>query len=200
VQQRRSETVEHQEAHDIGERDVHDANARGDHEPERPDHQIGGDVIAPLVAEHRNPIRRREQQAADGEVCRIPEMVAAVLQHVLRRDGEEAAEHERPERSALRLEQEREADAADVGALQIHHASAHECREQRFGDRAGEQCDSEALVSADDVVPQLRGEEDECDQARDQIPRVERSRALPPSERWLGNGAGVGHCVMTWAR
>jgi len=84
MQKRGSQSVEQQEARDVRQRDVKDTHTGRDEEPEDPDDEIGRDVVAPLMAEHRDPIRRREQQTADGEVRRVPEVTAPVLQDVLR--------------------------------------------------------------------------------------------------------------------
>jgi len=176
---------------------MEDAHARGDDEPEDPDDEVRRHVVAPLMAQHRNTIRRREQQCADGEVRRVPEVIAAVLQHVLRRDRQEPAEHERPERGALRLEQQRKADAADVGALEVHDAPAYEPGEERLGDRAREERHGQPLVSADDVIAELRDHEHERDQSGNEVPRVDRFRTR---QRGLRNGAGVGHRATISAR
>ena len=116
-------------------------------------------------------------------------MVVAVLEDVLRRDGEKSAEHERPEHAALRLEQQRQAESTDVGTLQVHDLAAREPGEQRLGRHAGEQRHGEAIVPSDHVVAELRHHQDERDEERDQIARVDVPQVPPPApDSRLRNG------------
>src|SRR5213596_1624696 len=74
---------ERDEARHVGQRHMEHANPRGDEQSEAPDHGVRRQVVAPLMAEHGDARRRRQDEQADGEVARIPEVPAAVLQHVL---------------------------------------------------------------------------------------------------------------------
>jgi hypothetical protein len=129
VKQRGAQTIQEQEARDVREGDVNDPHTSRDHEAKDPDHEIRRHIVAPLMAEHRNTVRRGKQQGSDRKVGRVPEMIIAILQDVLRRDREEGAEREWPERAALWLEQQRKTNSADVRALEIDDTSAHEPRE-----------------------------------------------------------------------
>ena len=85
---------------------------------------------------------------------------------------------EGPERAALRLDQERQADSTDVSALQVHDFAAHEPREDGFGHQARAQCHRQAIVSSHDVVAELRRHQDQGDEERDQVARVDVARSL----------------------
>src|SRR5438270_10481701 len=105
-------------------------------------------------------------------------MVVSVAQHVLRRDREKTADGEWPERGALWLGEKGETDAADVGAQEIHDLAAIEPRQQRLGAGANQERGREPVVSADHVVAELRYHEDERDQERDEIARVDLACAV----------------------
>jgi hypothetical protein len=86
---------------------VQHAHASGDDQPEHPDHHVGDDIVAELMAEHRDPVRREQQQGRNREVRGVPQVIVAIAKNVLRRDRDEATERERPERAPLRLHEER---------------------------------------------------------------------------------------------
>ena len=60
------------------------------------------------------------------EVGWVPEVIIAVSQDVFRCDGDESADGKRPERAALWLYEQCEADPADVRALQVDDLAAVE--------------------------------------------------------------------------
>ena len=134
------------------------------------------------MAEHRDLARRGEQERADREVGGVPEVLLAVAQHVLRRDGEKSADHEGPQRATLRLGEQGEADAADVGALQVDDAAAVEPGERRFRRHAHAEREHEARVAAEHVIAELRDDQDERDEPGDQVARVDPAGA-PPEPR-----------------
>src|SRR5690242_2663825 len=110
-------------------------------------------------------------------------MILAVSKRVLRGDGDETADYKRPQRAALRLDQQREADAADVRAEQIDDLPAIEPRQQRFGQRTDREGDYQPVVTAEQVITQLANDENERDEERNQIPRVDLRRALPRADQ-----------------
>src|SRR5688572_32432978 len=57
----------------VRERDVKDLHTPYDEQPERPDNQVGREIVPPLMAQDRNAIRRREQQCDDREIGRSEE-------------------------------------------------------------------------------------------------------------------------------
>src|ERR1051326_2854334 len=134
----------------------------------------------------------------------IGPVIGAILQHILRRNRQERTEREWPQGAALRLQQEREADATDVRALKIDHAAADEPGEQRLCRHAGRQRHGEPRISADDVIADLRGNQHERDQKCDQVPWAEARSALPPARDLRLVRYGVGHSghrfgsVMVW--
>ncbi len=176
------------EARHVGERDVEHAHSRYDEEPEAPDHRIRGQVVAPLAAQDGDARRRRQHEQGDGKVARVPEVPATVLQHVLRGDREEAAQRERPEQIDARLDQEREADAGDVGALRVREAPQHPARQGQLGRHANAEGDGEPIVAAEDAVARLAQHQDERDEERHQPARVQLAQPGPQRPASLSDG------------
>src|SRR5690242_12770739 len=133
------------------------------------------------MAQHRHAVGRGEEQDRYREVGWIPEMIVAIAEHVLRGDRQESAEREWPECGALRLGQQREADSTYVCALQVHDFAAIEPGEQRLRRHADAERDDETLVSAEHVIPELRGEQNEGDEKRDEISWIDAPALLPRS-------------------
>src|SRR6266480_2422448 len=198
-------------AHHVGQGHVQHPHPGGDQEPEGPDDRIGGEVVPPLVAQDRHAAGRDHEQQADREVARVPEVLAAIGEHVLRGDGQERAQGKRPHQTGPRLEQQRETDAGDVGALQCGAAAPHEPRQRELGRHAPAEADDEAVVAAQDAVARFPHHQDERDEERHQVAGIDLAqpgpeRAAPPTqhrERRSGHGSapvGVGDSVMRLRR
>ena len=106
-------------------------------------------------------------------------MVLAIAQDVLGRYGDESPQHERPERAALRLDEQGQADAADVGAEQIDNFAAVEPGKHCFCRQADAERDDEPIVAADHVVAQLRCHQHQRDEKCDQIAWVDLPTEIP---------------------
>src|SRR2546426_2989131 len=179
---------ERDEARHIGERDVEHADSRHDEEPETPDHRVGGQVVAPLAAEDGDARRRRQHEQGNGKVARVPEVPATVLQHVLRGDREKTAQRERPEQIDTRLDQEREADAGDVGALRVREAPPQPARQSQLGRHANAEGDGEPIVAAEDAVARLAQHQDQRDEERDQVAGIQLAQPGPQRPASLSHG------------
>src|SRR5690242_5554694 len=125
-------------------------------------------------------------------------MILAVSKRVLRGDGDETADYKRPQRAALRLDQQREADAADVRAEEIDDLPAIEPRQQRLGQRADREGDYQPVVAAEQVITQLANDEKECDEKSNQIPRVDLRRSLPRADQRVGRRDARLRCFAHW--
>ena len=91
AEESRAECAKQEEARDVRERDVKHADAGGDDQAEGPDHEVRGEIIAELMAQHGDTIGRSEKEDRDREVGRVPQVILAIPQHVLGGDGEEPA-------------------------------------------------------------------------------------------------------------
>src|SRR5882724_989502 len=197
---------ERDEARHIGERDVEHADSSHDEEPETPDHRVRGQVVAPLAAQDGDARRRRQHEQGDGKVARVPEVPATVLQHVLRGDREEAAQRERPEQIDAGLDQEREADAGDVGALWVREAPPHPARQSQLRRHANPEADGEPIVAAEDAIARLAQHQDQRDEERDQVAGIQLAQPGPQRPASLSDGrrSDRGHAsgrgsVTTWS-
>ena len=186
---------ERDEARDVGQGDMEHADARDDEEPEAPDHRVRRQLITPLMAEDGHARRRHEDEHADGEVARVPEMTAAVLQDVLGRDREEPAEDERPQQIGAWFDQQRETDAGDVGALHVREAPPQEPRQDQLGRGANAQRRNETVVPPEDAVARFAEHQDERDEERDRVARIEPPQPGPQSAGPAREGqeGGVAH-------
>src|SRR5437773_755754 len=209
--QRAARRGEQQVAPDVREGHVQHPHPGGDQQPEGPDHRVGGEVVPPLVTEDRHAARCDQEQQADREIARVPQMLAAIGEHVLRGDGQERAQGKRPHQTGPRLEQQRETDAGDVGALERGTAAPHEPRQRELGRHAPAEADDEAVVAAQDAVARFPYHQDERDEEGDQVAGIDLAqpgpeRAAPPAqhrERRSGHGSapvGVGDSVMRLRR
>src|SRR3989454_1238315 len=197
---------ERDEARHVGARDVEHGASSHDEEPETPDHGVRGQVVAPLAAQDGDARRRRQHEQGDGKVARIPGVPATVLQHVLRGDREKTAQRERPEQIDTRLDQEREADAGDVGALRVREASPHPARQSQLGRHATAEGDGEPIVAAEDAVARLAQHQDQRDEEGDQVAGIQLAQPGPQRPASLSDGrrSDRGHAsgrgsVTTWS-
>src|SRR5438876_1172112 len=170
-----------------------------------------GEGVSPLVTEDRHAARCDQEQQADREIARVPQMLAAIGEHVLRGDGQERAQGKRPEQTGPRLEQERETDAGDVRALERGAAAPHEARQGKLGRHAYAQAEGEAVVAAQNAVARFPHHQNERDEERHEVagidvaqPGPERAAppAEPPPERRGGHGTAPaeGGSVMVLRR
>ena len=102
------------------------------------------------------------------------------------------------------LDEQRQADAADIGALQIDDLAAVEKGEQRFGRHARRERHHEPLVSTEHVIAELRRQQHERDEERDEVARIDAPSHLPRArERAVlrcGRVCRVAHAVNAAAR
>src|SRR6266480_4413453 len=110
---------------------------------------------------------------------KIATLPGAIGEHVLRGDGQERAQGKRPHQTGPRLEQQRETDAGDVGALERGTAAPHEPRQRELGRHAPAEADDEAVVAAQDAVARFPHHQDERDEEGDQVAGVDLAQPGP---------------------
>src|SRR3989449_1688423 len=113
---------------------------------------------------------------------------------------------ERPEQIDARLDQEREADAGDVGALRVREASPHPARQSQLGGHANAEGDGEPIVATEDAVACLAQHQDQRDEERDQVAGIQLAQPGPQRPASLSDGrrSDRGHAsgrgsVTTWS-
>src|SRR5437867_10672499 len=87
-----------------------------------------------------------------------------------------------------RLDQEREADAGDVGALRVREASLHPARQRQFGRHANPEGDGEPIVAAEDAVACLAQHQDQRDEERDRPAGIQLAQPGPQRPASLSHG------------
>jgi len=115
-------------------------------------------------------------------------VVLAVAQDVLGSDRQEPAQREGPERAALRLDEQREADTADVRALEVDDLAAVEPGKQRLRRRADRQREHQSVVAAEHVIAELRRDQNERDEKRDEIARIDPATEIPGARDRVARG------------
>ena len=130
-------------------------------------------------------------------------MAPSIAEHVLRRNREKGAQGKRPQNVGLRLDQQRQAYARDVGAREVDDAAAQKPGEEHLGRDADAQRRRKPVIAAENAVARLANDQHQRDEKNDQVLRVDAVQTPSRSARanWglCRRGSHRDGSVITWS-